>query len=179
MSDNKKRRRWRAYLDDFQKDATGQYVYTGKHYAFAGSPGERKKYFAKIVVFGVLGLLATAVPEFFPPVKISQTPVTVVPWLLQAVAVVLVCWSIARVLVHTSELRAYVYQATIPSLPAKSMIAAVLSGITLVCQIIYFFANGLALNGFTVVRLAGSAVAAASEILLFFAVRAGKWEEKI
>lgn len=179
MPENKKRRRWRAYLDDFQKDATGQYVYTGKRYAFVGNAGERKKYFAKIVVFGLIGLLATAAPEFFPPVAISQTPVTVVPWLLQAVAVLLTCWSIFRILTHASELRAYVYQATVPTLPAKSMIAAILSGVTLICQIVFLLANQLAFNGFTAVRLVGSAIAVAAEILLFLAVRAGKWEEKV
>ncbi len=38
MSDKKKRYRRSAYLDDFQMDADGKYIYTGKRYGFDGEP---------------------------------------------------------------------------------------------------------------------------------------------
>lgn len=179
MSDKKKPYRWRAYLDDFQMDATGQYIYTGKRYAFAGTDRERKIYLIKIVLLGLLLATATVLPECLPPAANGRTPITLVPWGLQLISVFLTCWSLCRIFTHASELRAYVYRATVGSLPGKSFMAAVLSAITFICQTVYFLVKGLPFDAPTILRVVCPVVSAVAGILLFLTVRAGKWEEKI
>ena len=179
MSDKKKHYRWRAYLDDFQMDATGQYIYTGKRYAFAGDDRARRIYFIRMILCGLLLAAATVLPECLPPTAISRTPITLVPWGLQLIAVFLTCWSLCRIFAHASELRAYVYRATVGSLPGKSLVAASLSAITFVCHIVYFPVKDVTPDAPTILRTVCPAVSAVAGFLLFLTVRAGKWEEKI
>ena len=178
MPDSKKRYRWRAYLDDFQMDATGKYIYTGKHYSFVGDARERKVYFAKLIVCGAVALIATVAPECLPPTDISRTPVALLPWALQLIAVLVASWSLFRILTHATETREYVYKATVPTLPAKSMISAILAAVTTICQVVYLSVNGLTVDGYTAARLVGPPIAATAEVFLFFTARAGKWEVK-
>ena len=178
MPNEKKRWRWRAYLDDFRQDATGRYIYTGKHFTFVGDERARKIYFAKLIVFGVLALLATAFPECLPPVGISRSPLTLIPWALQVIAVLVADWSVFRILWHTTETRAYIYNATVKTLPVKSAFAAFFAAATVICQVIYIILNGISSDFFTISRVIGPPVALAAETFLFLTVKTGKWEEK-
>ena len=177
MANQKKPYRWRAYLDDFQMDATGKYVYTGKRYAFDGNARERALYLTKTVVFCLLVLLSTVVPECLPPTPISRTPLTLIPWGLQLISALVLFWAVARIFAHASELRAYVYSATVRTVPGKSVAVAILSTAALVCEVICYFVKGLSPEPFTLVRLFCPALSAAAAIFLFFTARAGKWKE--
>ena len=177
MPNEKKRWRWRAYLDDFRQDATGRYIYTGKHFALVGDERARKIYFAKLIIFGVLALLATVFPECLPPVEMSRTPLTLLPWALQLIAVLVADWSVFRILWHTTETRAYIYNATVKTLPVKTAFAAVFAAVTVICQLIYIILNGISSDFFTISRVIGPIATLAAEILLFLTVKAGKWEE--
>ena len=171
MSDKKKPYRWRAYLDDFRTDADG------KRYAFDGDPRTRTIYLAKTVLFTLLALLSTVVPECLPPTEISRTPVTLIPWALQLIAALVTVWAVVRIFAHASELRAYVYRATVASLPRKSLILAALSGVTFLAEVLFFFIRRLSPDGFTLSRLICPAVSVAASLLLFRTVRRGRWNE--
>ena len=177
MSDKKKHYRRSAYLDDFQMDADGKYIYTGKRYGFDGEPRKRRIYLASVVLFGLLSLLATVVPECLPPTEISRTPLTLIPWGLQLIASLVVSWAICRIFAHAAELRAYVYSRTVASLPAKSVVLAFLSVVTLIFEIVCYFVKGLSPDGFTLARMICPALSAAAALLLFFVLRRGKWIE--
>ena len=177
MSDKKNHYRWRAYLDHFRMDADGKYIYTGKRYGFDGEPRKRRIYLASVVLCGLLSLLATVVPECLPPTEISRTPLTLIPWALQLIASLIVSWAICRIFAHASELRAYVYRATVGSLPVKSIVLASLSAVTLICETICYFVKGLSPDGLTLVRLFCPALSALGALLLFFTLRRGKWIE--
>ena len=177
MSDKKKPYRWRAYLDDFRTDADGKYIYTGKRYAFDGDPRTRTIYLAKTVLFTLLALLSTVVPECLPPTENGRTPFTLIPWALQLIASLVVAWSILRIFAHASELRAYVYRRTVASLPAKSIVLAALSGVTLIAEVVFFFVKRLSPDLFTLVRVFSPAASLAAALLLFFVLRRGKWTE--
>ena len=112
MANRPKRPFRRAYLNDFQADASGNYVYTGKCYAFLGDEREQKRYLLKAVLLEVLALFAAIFPECLSPVALSQNAFYLVPWLLELLFVLLAGWSLLRLFFHASELRAYVYEAT-------------------------------------------------------------------
>lgn len=177
MSDKKKPYRWRAYLDDFQMDATGKYIYTGKRYGFEGTAQKRRIYLAALVLYGLLALAATVVPECLPPTEISRTPLTLIPWGLQLIASLVVAYAICRIFAHASELRAYVYRRTVASLPAKSLVLAALSGVTLIAETVFFFVKRLSPDAFTLVRVLAPAASIAAALLLFYTVRRGRWDE--
>ena len=177
MSDKKKPYRWRAYLDDFQMDADGKYIYTGKRYGFDGTAQKRQRYLAALVLFGLLALSATVVPECLPPTENGRTPITLIPWALQLIASLVVAWSILRIFAHASELRAYVYRRTVASLPAKSIVLAALSGVTLIAETVFYFIKRLVPDPFTLARLFCPVLSLAAALLLFFVLRRGKWIE--
>ena len=177
MSDKKKHYRWRAYLDDFQMDATGKYIYTGKRYGFEGTAQKRRIYLAALALLGLLALSATVVPECLPPTENGRTPFTLIPWALQLIASLVVSWAILRIFAHASELRAYVYRRTVASLPAKSIVLAALSGVTLIAEVVFYFVKRLSPDLFTLVRVFSPAASLAAALLLFFVLRRGKWTE--
>ena len=179
MANRPKRPYRRAYLNDFQMDASGNYVYTGKCYAFLGTDGERKRYLLKASLLEVAAVFAAIFPECLSPVELSKNAFYLVPWLLQLVFVLLAGWSLLRLAFHASELRAYVYEATVQKLPRRSLTAAILSAVA------FCFAIGTLLftksfqNLFALwARLVAPLVSAISSFVLYRVAKSGKWEEK-
>lgn len=179
MANRPKRPYRRAYLNDFQPDASGNYVYTGKCYAFLGGDGERKRYLLKASLLEAFALFATVFPESLSPVELSKNAFYLVPWLLQLIFVLLAGWCLLRLAFHASELRAYVYEATVQKLPRRSLAAAILSALT------FCFAIGtlLVTKSFQTVfalwaRLLSPLLSAISSFFLSSVAKSGKWEEK-
>ena len=180
MADRPKRPYRRAYLNDFRMDASGNYVYTGKCYAFSDGDDSRKRHLLKASLLEAVALFAAIFPECLSPVELCKNAFYLVPWLLQLVFVLLAGWSLLRLAFHASELRAYVYEATVKKLPRRALTAAILSAVT------FCFAIGTLLftrsfqNSFALwARLAAPLVSAIASFFLYIVAKSGKWEEKL
>ena len=179
MANRPKRPYRKAYLNDFQMDVSGNYVYTGKCYAFCGDDGARKKHLVCCASLEALALFAAIFPECLSPVALSQNAFYLVPWLLQLVFVLLAGWSLLRLSFHAAELRAYVYEATVKKLPRRALTASIASALAFCFAIGTMFVLGSFQNRFAVwVRLLAPLFAAVSSFFLFIVAKRGKWEEK-
>ena len=65
MSDKKKRRGRRAYLEDFRRSASGEYIYQGAHYARKGGLS-RSGHLARLWPAGAVLILCAAARVFIP-----------------------------------------------------------------------------------------------------------------
>ncbi len=179
MANRPRRPYRRAYLNDFQKDAIGNYVYTGKLYAFCGDKKQKRTYVLRTLILWGIALASTVVPELFEPVEMSRSAFLLLPWLMQLIFIALTGWSLLRMTVHDDELREYVYKATVEKLPRRSMASAITSLLTLLFAVGILLVKQIVPDSFdTWVRLIGPLVSAVSSTLLFFSVKGGKWEEK-
>ena len=143
MADEQKRGFRRAYLNDFKPDASGKYHYQGKLYELQGSENEQKRFRFTLAGGAILALLCVLLPECLPPVPMSRSFITILPWLFQTIAVFTVVWGAGRLTLHFRELRAYIYEATVEKLPRRTWIAAIFSICTLLSQLFYLAFYGM------------------------------------
>lgn len=174
----KPKRRRRAYLDDFVRDVSGQYVYRGCRYCFDRDERSARMFRIRVGVLAVITAVFVVLQECFDPVDMSRSYWTIVPWLFQVIAVSMTVWSAFRLLIHFRELRAYVYEATVKRLPRLCWASVAAAGVTLVAEIIYIVVCGAGDNALlTLVRPLSALFVALAAFLLYCAVSRGRWRK--
>ena len=91
MAEEKKRRGRRAYLEDFQKTATGEYVYTGKLHYYETQGLERRQALLRLWLLTGAIAAAVVVSGCVPAAGMSNTFYVLLPYagaLLSAASVV-------------------------------------------------------------------------------------------
>lgn len=172
----KKKKGRRAYLDAFQKDAKGSYVYKGDLYT---RKGEQEALRRERWLLGALSgaMLAAAVASgcVTAPGAVNCAYV-LIPYVINFIGSVSVFWGICRFLAGGSPLRAYVYDATIGRIPGRAAVAAFGAGGAVIGEIIFVFRHGFEgkMTGFVVFLLLEGAVLAAA-VKIHCSVKKMKW----
>lgn len=168
MSERKKHDFYREYLNDFKRNAAGEYVYCGKVYSFEGNKAEKKSFIIKTVVLSVLCLLFSVLPECLSPTDMSRSFATIIPWGTELVAVLLSVWAAGRMIIRFNELREYIYKKTVLRLPKLLAAGSIFSAVTFVAQLIYACVNGISGEWhLTIIRILSSAVAAVACFIFY------------
>lgn len=136
-NEKKQKKKRRAYLDDFKKNDSGDYVYEGAMYAFCERDESRKKMLAKVC--GLCGALVfTAVVNGFLPVPgLQNSAFVLLPFAVELIASISCCVAVGRIILNGKALREYVYQATVMKLPGRSAIALFGAGAALFGELLY------------------------------------------
>ena len=130
----------RSYLDDFQKDVTGEYHYTGAHYRYAGAlPYAQLRRKLWLCMGG--GAALTLAAGCLPGATAGAAWYVTLPTMLALVASGGLLWTTAQWSRGGMTLRAYVYARTVKRLPAETMIAAALAALGAVGQGALLFGN--------------------------------------
>ena len=137
MAQKRRSRFRREYLNDFQGSKAEGFRYEGPVYRFIGTPQEQKRHLVFLGAFAALAALFTAVPECLPPCEMSNSFVTILPWLAQLITVFVLVWAVVRLILRARELREYVYEATVPRIRVCALLAAVFAGATLAAQVVF------------------------------------------
>ena len=144
MAEKKKRKGRRAYLNDFYADVNGKYIYTGDVYRYVDDRPFDKAYLRVGLLCGVVFLSVFAVACFPIPSMLGYGKLYVMlPFIFEAIGVLLMLWAAIRLRANGPDLRAYVWEATARKLPWWLEMTAFFAGASAVCNVIY-----LAINGF-------------------------------
>lgn len=125
-----KKKRRRAYLDDFKKTGEGQYRYEGALYQSALPEKERKK------AAGLLGLLCCSVTALtlaagcVPSAGMQNSVYVLLPYAVQMAAALSTVWAYGRMARGGNPLREYIYESTVLKLPLRGGLTGCLA---LVC----------------------------------------------
>lgn len=135
-----KRRRTKAYLDDFKKTASGDYSYEGALY---GMPEEgRKRILIRLWSFlcgiGVLLLLCGCIPA----AGMDHSFWALLPYAADWIAFAFVCGSMYRMTAGGNPLREYVYEASVKKLPHRLRAMELCTALTIAGDVIYLIRNG-------------------------------------
>lgn len=115
MADKKKKQAGhRAYLNDFHRDLTGAYIYDGSHFHFAGDGW--KQAILRLWALGIV-LVVLVLAGGFSGETMAHCVFQILPYLMEVGAVGSVVWALVRLTSGGETLRAYVYKATVQSLP--------------------------------------------------------------
>lgn len=134
--------RW-DHLNDFRHDGSGSYVYGGKTYVYNGSLEDRAAYLRLVAALAAAAVLFAALPECLPPVAMSRSFITLLPWLAQCICVFILAWRSVRLLFRAGELREYIYKATVPHIPRLAVAVSAASFLTLAAQTAFMIIYGM------------------------------------
>ena len=140
---NKKNRR--AYLNDFQKDATGAYVYTGAVYEYEGSAQSLRSFKVRLSVLSALALIMLLWAGFIRVPGMDHSIYVLLPYAAALCGSSSVCWALIRLLSGGLSLRAYLYEESIEKLPIRSLFTACCCVFALAGELAYLFTNGISI----------------------------------
>ena len=142
MEQNDRRRRGRRrYLDDFKRDETGKFVYTGDYYKYTGSV-DRKKAVALVLVHAAIMAAAAMAAGFVSAAGMDNGFYVILPYALGVVAAFCTLWSAFRLFFGGDPLKTYDYETTVPRIPLRSLLSAGAAAITIIGTAVYLIING-------------------------------------
>ena len=136
------RRGRRAYLDDFQRTVTGEYIYTGPTYAFRGSAECRKK---GLLRWGALSVGMTALAVVGGCIHApgaAYCAYILIPYVLALLSACSVLWGFARLAKGGNPLRGYVYDATVLQFRLRTILTAVGAAAAVAGELLYVVLHG-------------------------------------
>ena len=126
----------REYLKDFQRTASGEYVYTGALYVFDGTPERRRRGLLRMWVPGTVLAVLAVIPGCLDPTRMPAAVLTLLPYVLMLLCAASALWALVRLCVNRDPLRAYVYAGTVDALPRRMLFTEILAGAALICMVI-------------------------------------------
>lgn len=136
-NEKKQKKKRRAYLDDFKKSESGDYVYEGAMYAFNERKESRQHMLGKVC--GLCGtLIVTAVINGFLPIPgLQNSAFVLLPFAVELVAAISCCVAVGRIIINGKAMREYIYQSTVLKLPGRSAITLCGAGAAIIGELLY------------------------------------------
>ena len=130
-------KRW-GYLNDYKKNASGEYVYTGRIYAL----GDAKKYRLTLSAL-TFGAAAAAVGSgCINAAGLSNTFYVILPYVGEIAAAFVLCWQTVKLLAAGRQVKAYVRDSMEKYLPPAALAMTVFPAISLICSALFMILNG-------------------------------------
>lgn len=146
-----KRKRKKAYLDDFKKTASGEYSYEGAlYYMEEAEEGRRKKLF---LLWGLcIGIfLFLLLCGCIPAAGMDHSALVILPYTAEWIAAVLAGSAMYRITAGGNPLREYVYESSVKKLPSRLTAVEICTAVTIAGEIICLIRQGDSENmGYTV-----------------------------
>lgn len=173
---NKKNRR--AYLDDFQKDETGDYVYRGAVYDFEGSAHSLRSLKISLCALNALMLAALLLAGLIRVPGMDHCIYVLLPYAAALCGSVSVGWALGRLCIGGVSLRAYLYQESIEKLPVRCIFTACCSFGALLGELVYILITdtGIGDSG-CLLFLIHQGIAIASALLVRSRILQTKWHK--
>ena len=176
-SENKKNNR-RAYLNDFQKDETGAYIYCGAVYDYEGSAHSLRSLKILLCVLGGLTLAMLLWAGLIRVPGMDHSIYILLPYVATLCGSVSVCRALVRLCMGGVSLRAYIYEESIEKLPIRCVFTACCSIAALLGELAYIIINGIeTLNSGCILFLIQQSIVIASAFLLRSRVLQTKWHK--
>ena len=177
-SKNKKNNR-RAYLNDFQKDENGVYVYRGAVYDYEGSEQDLRSLKVRLSALGVLAFAALLWAGLIRVPGMDHSIYILLPYTAALCGSVSICWALGRLCISGVSLRAYLYQESIEKLPIRCIFTACCSIAALLGEIAYILINDISiLKSGCILFFIQQSIVISSALLLRSRVLQAKWHKR-
>lgn len=142
MAKERKRRGRRGYLEDFQKMASGEYIYKGVYHAYQGEGVSLRKALAGLWVLTVGMAVSVIAGGCMPAAGLMDCWYVILPWGICLIGVVSLVWLMGRLTAGGDPLRDYVYRATVLQSRLRGNLVMILAAATIAGESVYLFGNG-------------------------------------
>lgn len=174
MAERKKGRH--AYLSDFHRDVSGEYVYSGPVYQYDG-PLAQRQFTVRLLAPGVVLCAAVVAAGLLRTPAMLNTFYVILPFVGEVVCAGLSLWALVRLCWHLPQIRGYVYRATVETLGVKLLLTAVCAGMCALAQVVFITCFGLCNQPFlSLFPFALKAMVIAAALLLRKTVRQASFD---
>lgn len=140
MAEKKKGRR--AHLDAFKKNEKGEYIYTGKLYAFDETAIRWKTAVIRLGAAWAVLMAAMIVNGCIPAPGMTGCFYVLLPYAAQVVSAAALGVALLSLATAGNPLREYQYEAAVRKIPLRSRLAVVFAGVTVLGELLYLIQNG-------------------------------------
>lgn len=137
------KKKQKAYLDDFHRSLSGEYIYCGVTYTFEGTRKQRFCLYFRLLALSLVMAVAGVVTGCIRAPGALNCFYVLGPYLVSFVASGYLIWGLCRMWHGGSPLREYVYQATLDQFRSRGILTAVSAGCAVVGEIVYVIRNGI------------------------------------
>lgn len=141
MAEGKKRRGRRAHLNDFYRDVSGNYVYTGACYVCT-APQERSTLLRRLWLLTAVLAAAVVTGGCIAAPGVGRCAYVLLPYAAEVGLTGSVVWAMTRWQAREYPMREYVYKATVLALPGRCLAEAVLAAAGFAGEIVYLLVSG-------------------------------------
>ena len=118
----------RSYLDDFQRDVSGEYHYKGAHYRYAGAMDYRKLR-RRLWLCAAPGAGMVLAAGCLPGATVGAAWYVTLPYMAALLAAGIALWTLAQWSRGGMTLRASVYAKTVRRMPGEFLTAAIFAAL--------------------------------------------------
>ena len=171
------RKKRQSKLEYFQRNAAGEYIYTGKHLTYVSTEKSRKSLLLELWGLGIAGTVCLLACGFLPLRSFRGCFYVLVPYIVALIAAFSCLWTIGELAGGGDPLRQYVHEATVLRLPGRAMVSAVAALIGMLGEVVSCILNGA--DGTACVLAAFFllvAIGTAAMVLLHRCIRGAVWQ---
>lgn len=177
MAGEKKRPGRRAHLNDFYRDVSGSYVYTGTCYICTAGDRARAALLRRLWLLTAVMAAAVVTGGCIAAPGMSRCFYVLLPYAAEVGCTGSVVWAMTRWQAREYPMREYVYKATVKALPGRCMAEAVMAGVGAAAEVVYLLLSGADGRGvMAALYLLLKAVSLAAALFARQTVRKSTWE---
>lgn len=164
-------------LEYFQRNAAGEYIYTGKHMSYVSTERSRKRLLLALWGLGAVGTACLLACGFLPVKGFDGCFYVLLPYIVSLIAAFSCLWTIGELTGGGDPLRQYVHDATVLKLPGRAMVSAVAALACILGEIVSCALNGAdGETGSLIAFFLLLAVGAGAMVLLRRCIRGAVWQ---
>ena len=177
MAGEKKRRGRRDHLNDFSRNVSGEYIYTGQCYVCTGGAQARTALLRRLWRMTAGMAAAVVAGGCISAPGVGRCFYVMLPYAAQIGVTGSIVWAMTRWQAREYPMRAYIYQATVRALPGRCLAEAILAAVGLGAETLYLILSGSDGHGVSAaIYLALQAGVLALALLARRSVRQSRWQ---
>ena len=179
MAERKKRAGRRAYLDDFHRSASGEYVYDGEYYTYLNKGKTRARALTELWSLAAACAAASVVSGCLSANGAGNCIYVLLPYVLEVAFAGSFIWALAQLTTGGEPLPEYIRDATIPKMPGRAAVCAAAAGLGALGEGIYLLLHGFGgKTAASTAYLALKLVCAGLALLLRRRIKSLEWQKK-
>ncbi len=171
------RKKKHSGLEYFQRNAAGEYIYTGKHMSYVSAEKSRKRLLLELWGLGTAGTACLLAGGFLPIRSFRGCIYVLLPYVIALIAAISCLWTVGELTGGGEPMRQYIYDATVLKLPDRAMVSAVAALSCILGEIVSCILNGAdGAAGTLIAFFLLLAIGTGAMALLRRCIRCAKWE---
>ena len=139
---NRKRKEYQEYLNEHQKNSTGQYEYTGAYYGFGGNEHERKRAYVKLWLMLSATAALVIASGCISGAGVTNTFYVILPYIAEVCTLFFFVWYSVKLLAKGDKIKQFIFKDAHSKIPAAAMMLAFFAIAGLLCASFYIITNG-------------------------------------